>query len=98
MLPESVVRSTVKERKRLGLPTMAELVHFILDEVVPGGWSPTVATVEERAAKAGFRATRMRPLRLHYARTLDMWTAALEANEDQAIALHSHEVDDRYMK
>jgi cyclopropane-fatty-acyl-phospholipid synthase len=52
MLPESVVRSTVKERKRLGLPTMAELVHFILDEVVPGGWLPTVPTVEERAARA----------------------------------------------
>jgi cyclopropane-fatty-acyl-phospholipid synthase len=40
----------------------------------------------------------MRLLRLHYARTLDMWAAAREANEDQAIALQSYEVDDRYMK
>jgi len=37
-------------------------------------------------------------LRLHYARTLEMWAAALEANKDKAIAMQSEEVFDRYMK
>jgi hypothetical protein len=42
--------------------------------------------------------TRIQSLQQHYARTLDMWAAALEANREQAIALQSQEVYDRYMK
>ena len=34
----------------------------------------------------------------HYARTLDIWAAALEANKDEAIAIQSEKVYDRYMK
>ena len=33
----------------------------------------------------------------HYAKTLDMWAAALEANKDRAIALQSQQVYDRYI-
>ena len=40
----------------------------------------------------------IQPLRLHYARTLDTWSAALEARRDEAIAIQSEEVYDRYMK
>ncbi|UBV02869.1 class I SAM-dependent methyltransferase, partial [Mycobacterium avium subsp. hominissuis] len=34
----------------------------------------------------------------HYARTLNIWAANLEANKDKAIAIQSQEVYDRYMK
>ena len=41
---------------------------------------------------------RVQSLQLHYARTLDIWAAALEANKEQAIAIQSPEVYDRYVK
>ena len=58
--------------------------------------------VEEHATKAGFEVKPGQPLRLHYATTLDIWAAALEARKDEAIAIQSarglrpvHEVPDR---
>ncbi|WP_197517088.1 MULTISPECIES: class I SAM-dependent methyltransferase, partial [unclassified Mycobacterium] len=33
----------------------------------------------------------------HYARTLETWAAALEANKETALAIQSQEVYDRYM-
>ena len=33
-----------------------------------------------------------------YKRQLDLWAAALEAHKDEAIAIQSQEVYDRYMK
>ena len=46
----------------------------------------------------GFTVTRVQSLQPHYARTLDLWSAALEAHKDQAIAIQSEEVYERYMK
>jgi cyclopropane-fatty-acyl-phospholipid synthase len=37
-------------------------------------------------------------LQPHYARTLDMWAANLAANREQAIAVTSEEVYDRYLR
>ncbi|OCB14627.1 class I SAM-dependent methyltransferase, partial [Mycobacterium intracellulare] len=37
-------------------------------------------------------------LQEHYARTLNIWAANLEANKEKAIAVQSQEVYDRYMK
>ena len=71
---------------------------FIMDEIFPGGRLPTVALVEEHATKAGFTISRIQRLQPHYARTLDMWAAALEARKDEALALQSDEVYERYMK
>jgi cyclopropane fatty-acyl-phospholipid synthase-like methyltransferase len=71
---------------------------FIMDEIFPGGRLPTVALVEEHATKVGFTISRIQRLQPHYARTLDMWAAALEAHKDEAIAIQSEEVYDRYMK
>ncbi|GAG30335.1 unnamed protein product, partial [marine sediment metagenome] len=82
-------------------PLTHEIVHFvqfILAEIFPGGWLPTVPVVEEHAAAAGFQMTRIQSLQLHYARTLELWATALEARKDDAIALQSEEVYDRYMK
>jgi len=42
--------------------------------------------------------TRKQPLRPHYVRTLDTWAANLEANKDEAIAITSTAVYERFMK
>jgi cyclopropane-fatty-acyl-phospholipid synthase len=84
-----------------GLPITAELVQFfkfILTEIFPGGWTPTIEMVEEHSAKAGFTLTRRQSLQPHYARTLDLWAETLEAHKDEAIAIQSEEVYERYMK
>jgi len=71
---------------------------FIMDEIFPGGRLPSVGLVEDHATTAGFTVNRVHPLRLHYARTLDHWSAALEANEEEAVELQSREVYDRYLR
>ncbi len=101
MLLHTICRPTFREMKRHGLSLTRELVHFtrfILDEIFPGGWLPTIPVVEERAAAVGFATTQIQSLQPHYARTLDTWAANLEASKDQAIAIQSQEVYDRYMK
>jgi cyclopropane-fatty-acyl-phospholipid synthase len=42
--------------------------------------------------------TRIQSLQPHYARTLDMWARALGARRDDAIAVQSEEVYERYME
>jgi len=101
MLLHTIVRPTFKEARASGMTLTHEIVHFtqfILAEIFPGGWLPTVPTVEEHAVAAGFKVTRIQSLQLHYARTLETWAAALEANRQQALAIQSEEVYDRYMK
>ena len=47
---------------------------------------------------AGFTVARIQSLQPHYARTLDTWPQALGARRDEAIAVQSEEVYNRYMK
>jgi cyclopropane-fatty-acyl-phospholipid synthase len=101
MLLHTITRPTFKVARSHGLPLTHEIVHFtqfILAEIFPGGWLPTIPSVEEHATGAGFKLTRTQSLQLHYARTLEIWAAALEAKKDTAIAIQSQEVFDRYMK
>jgi cyclopropane-fatty-acyl-phospholipid synthase len=91
-------RTEIEERKLPLTLRHARFVKFILEEIFPGGRLPTVAMVEEHATRVGFAVTRIHRLQLHYARTLDLWAAALEAHKDEAIAIQSEEVYDRYMK
>jgi cyclopropane-fatty-acyl-phospholipid synthase len=101
MLLHTIVRPTFKELRSRGMGLTHDIVHFgkfIMTEIFPGGWLPTVPTVEEHATKAGFTVTRTQSLQVHYARTLEAWAAALRANKEQAIAMQSREVYDRYMK
>jgi cyclopropane-fatty-acyl-phospholipid synthase len=101
MLLHTIVRLSRKEIQQRKLPlTMrhARFVKFLLDEIFPGGRLPTVAMIEEHAAKVGFTVSRIHRLQPHYARTLDMWAAALQAHKEEAIKIQSQEVYDRYMK
>ena len=54
--------------------------------------------VEEHPRRAGFDVTRVQSLQLHYAKTLDLSAGALRTKKDEAIAIQSQEVYDRYMK
>jgi cyclopropane-fatty-acyl-phospholipid synthase len=101
MLLHTIARPTFKDARARGMRLTHEIVHFtqfILAEIFPGGWLPTMPSVEQHATAAGFKLARVQSLQLHYARTLDMWAAALEANREKAIAIQSQEVYDRYMK
>lgn len=73
-------------------------MQFIEAEIFPGGRLPAVEDIEALAANSGFTLERIHLLREHYARTLDMWAANLLAAHDEAIAITSQEVYDRYMK
>ncbi|PND58381.1 SAM-dependent methyltransferase [Mycobacterium sp. ENV421] len=101
MLLHSIVLPSDEDFAARGMPiTMRYLkfFKFIMDEIFPGGRLPKVTDVQEHAIRAGFIVNRVHPLRLHYARTLEIWAAALEKNEEEAVALQSREVYDRYMK
>ena len=101
MLLHTITRPTFKDARARGMTLTHEIVHFtqfILAEIFPGGWLPTIPSVEEHAVAAGFKVTRVQSLQLHYARTLDLWADALEANKEKAIAIQSEEVYDRYMR
>ena len=75
-----------------------KFMQFIGTEIFPGGRLPAVEDIEELAQDSGFTLERTHLLREHYARTLDMWAANLLANHDEAIAITSPEIYDRYMK
>jgi cyclopropane-fatty-acyl-phospholipid synthase len=84
-----------------GLPVsfeMARFIKFILTDIFPGGRLPSIEKVDEHAADAGFRVTRNQSLQSDFAKTLDWWAEALSAHKDEAIAIQSEEVYERYMK
>ncbi|HYB40109.1 MAG TPA: cyclopropane mycolic acid synthase family methyltransferase [Mycobacterium sp.] len=70
---------------------------FIRTEIFPGGQLPAKEDVYEYSQDAGFSVAKVQFLRPHYARTLDIWAANLQANRERAIAIQSEEVYDRYM-
>ena len=101
MMLHTIAVPTPEEIKERGLPTTMQhlkFAKFIMEEIFPGGRLPTVALVEQHATKAGFEVSRVQSLQLHYARTLQIWGDALSAHKDEAIAVQSEEVYERYMK
>jgi len=101
MLLHTILAHTQKFFRENGVKlTISDLkfMRFIGSEIFPGGQLPAVEDIEELADGAGFSLERIHLLQPHYARTLDMWADNLAANRDQAIAITSQEIYDRYMK
>ncbi|WP_237073177.1 class I SAM-dependent methyltransferase, partial [Mycobacterium tuberculosis] len=51
---------------RKGISNVGQFTKFILAEIFPGGWLPSIPTVHEYAEKVGFRVTAVQSLQLHY--------------------------------
>lgn len=71
---------------------------FIRERIFPGGRLCTPQIVVDHAQRAGFKVIQTQSLRLHYARTLDIWAANLRAARPHAISLTSLEIFEMYMK
>ena len=101
MLLHTITGLHPKEVHERGLPmsfAFARFLKFMVTEIFPGGRLPSIPMVHERATANGFTVTRVQSLQPHYAKTLDIWSAALQAHKDRAIALQSEETYERYMK
>ena len=101
MLLHTITGLHPKEVHERGLPisfTFARFLKFMVTEIFPGGRLPSIPMVHERATANGFTVTRVQSLQSHYAKTLDIWSAALQSHQDQAIALQSEETYERYLK
>lgn len=101
MMLHTIVLSSDSVRQKLGLLTTEEDVvfaKFIRREIFPGGELCTPERIESLASQAGFDTFHVEELRLHYARTLDLWAQRLEAAEAEAVEITSQEVFERYMK
>lgn len=83
--------------KKLTFET-ARFIKFILTEIFPGGRLPTTQMMIDHGEKAGFTVPEAISLRPHYIKTLRIWGDALEAHHDEAVAIQSEEVYQRYMK
>jgi cyclopropane-fatty-acyl-phospholipid synthase len=75
-----------------------KFMKFIGEVIFPGGQLPAVEDIEKLAADSGFTLERTHLLQPHYARTLDMWAANLEAHKDEAIAMQGQDEYDKYMR
>ncbi|MCW2690024.1 MAG: SAM-dependent methyltransferase [Mycobacterium sp.] len=75
-----------------------EFFIFIAQEIFPGGELPQQHTIPAEAEKAGYTVEQVQSLQPHYARTLDLWAAALEARHDDAVRIASEETYQTYMR
>jgi cyclopropane-fatty-acyl-phospholipid synthase len=101
MLLHTILAHTQKFFRDNGIKlTISDLkfMRFIGKEIFPGGRLPAVEDIEVLAEQSGFTLERTHLLQQHYARTLDMWAENLAATREEAIAITSQEVYDRYMK
>jgi cyclopropane-fatty-acyl-phospholipid synthase len=100
MMLHTICGMSMEYARANGVPLTMELarfVKFLMTEIFPGGQLCKTEMVGPMAAEAGFTLARTQSLRPHYARTLGIWAEALNARRDEAIALQSEEVYDRYM-
>ncbi|NMD57000.1 MULTISPECIES: cyclopropane mycolic acid synthase family methyltransferase [Tsukamurella] len=74
-----------------------DFFRFIRTEIFPGGELPITKYFPLLAEMGGFDVVQVQSLQPHYARTLDIWAANLEAAREQALRIHPQAVYDTYM-
>lgn len=100
MLLHTILTYTQKQMHEMGVKvTMSDVrfMKFIGEEIFPGGQLPAQEDIFKFAQAADFSVEKVQLLQQHYARTLNIWAANLEANKDRAIALQSEEIYNKYM-
>jgi cyclopropane-fatty-acyl-phospholipid synthase len=101
MVLQTIMGHPLKRWPEMGIPiTMTDLkfMRFIAKEIFPGGSVPCDEDVIDYSRDAGFSVAGLDKLSPDYVRTLDTWAEALQAHRDEAIAVTSEEIYDRYMK
>jgi cyclopropane-fatty-acyl-phospholipid synthase len=101
MVLQTIMGHPLKRWPEMGIPiTMTDLkfMRFIAKEIFPGGSVPCDEDVIDYSRDAGFAVQETQLLSPHYVRTLDTWAASLKAHRDDAIAVTSEVVYDRYMR
>ena len=101
MVLQTIMGHPLKRWPEMGIPiTMTDLkfMRFISKEIFPGGQVPCDEDVDEFSRDAGFSLAETQLLSPHYVRTLDIWAANLEARRDDAIAVTSEQIYERYMR
>jgi cyclopropane-fatty-acyl-phospholipid synthase len=100
MLLHTILTYSQKQQHERGVSlTMSDVrfMRFIGTVIFPGGQLPAQEDIFKCADDAGFSVEKVQLLREHYARTLNIWAANLEANRERAIEIQSEEIYDRYM-
>jgi cyclopropane-fatty-acyl-phospholipid synthase len=101
MMLHTIIGFHRHQLREMGIPVTREYLKFgkfIIEEIFPGGQLPEPQHVIEHAEKAGFTVADVQALQPHYARTLDLWAAALQDRHEEAVQVASEEVYQRYVK
>ncbi len=83
-----------------GIPlTMSDIrfLKFLRESIFPGGELPSEPDIVDNAQAAGFSVEQTQLMQQHYAKTLDVWAANLEAQREKAIELQSEDVYNNFM-
>jgi len=100
LMVHSIVYPEWETQKELNLNWTEEdiaFAKFIQRKIFPGGQLRSPSVLCRYAQEAGFAVEKIQSLQPHYARTLDSWAAALQANREAAIKLTSPEICDMYL-
>ena len=100
MMLHTIVQPDINELRQRGIVVDHEAVmfgKFICKNIFPGGQLCSPQVITRHAANAGFTLAHSESLRLHYARTLDMWADNLRARREQAITITNKDTYDMYM-
>ena len=100
MMLHTIVQPEINELRQRGIVVDHEAVmfgKFICKNIFPGGQLCSPQVITRHATNAGFTLAHSESLRLHYARTLDMWADNLRARREQAITITNKDTYDMYM-
>ena len=100
MMLHTIVQPDINELRQRGIVVDHEAVmfgKFICKNIFPGGQLCSPQVITRHATNAGFTLAHSESLRLHYARTLDMWADNLRARRGQAITITNKDTYEMYM-